>query len=57
MRIDRNGNQAMVIIAESGRKRADSFHKSAIRRRRQGRCVNVRFKVTFGDGTGVFTAP
>jgi hypothetical protein len=57
MRIDRNGNQAMVIIAESGRKRADSFHKSAIRRRRQGCCVNVRFKVPFGNGTGVFTAP
>src|SRR6202048_336765 len=56
MRIDRNGNQAMVIIAESGRKRADSSHKPAIRRRRQGRCANVRFKVTFGNGT-VFSPP
>jgi hypothetical protein len=43
MRIDRNGNQTTVIIAESGRKRADSSHKPAIHRRRQGRCANVRF--------------
>src|SRR5450755_2459356 len=54
MRIDRNGIQAMVIVAESGRKRAD---KSAIRHRRQGRCANVRFKVTFGSGTGVLPPP
>src|SRR5216684_8008191 len=57
MRIDRNGNQAMVIIAESGRKRADSSHKPAIRRRRQGRCANARFKVTFANGTGVSPPP